>query len=161
MANPRGVAEAVTSFAKTDDDRNGLMALDVDGKRGRALFSHQKHESLISPDPNYPHKSTSGAACIGCHHNVKRVTEAGQFQKCSTCHKAEGDSDNPEDKEGFDLNAREIFHRSCIGCHRASDMRASNERFTNVSFTRCDECHDRQGKYEPVVAQSEGRPSAD
>src|SRR5262249_12303894 len=94
-----------------------------------------------------------------CHHNVKQVTDAEQFQKCSSCHKGEGDPDNPEDKEGYDLNAREIFHRSCIGCHRANILKASNARIANASFTKCDECHDRQGKGEPVIAQSGDKPA--
>lgn len=159
-SSPGGVGKSLPLIAKADDERrDGTMTLDIKGKRGVVSFSHQKHEALVTPDPNYPHKSMPGVACAGCHHNVKQVTEAEQFQKCSTCHKAEGDPDNPEDREGIDLNAREIFHRSCIGCHRASGVRASNERFTNVSFTRCDECHDRQGRYEPVVAQSESKPS--
>jgi Class III cytochrome C family len=159
--SPGLTVNSISSVAKTDHERQDrAMTLDLDGKRGRVFFSHQKHESLITPDPNYPHKSISGVACVGCHHNVKQVTEANQFQKCSTCHKGEGDPDNPEDEEGYDLNAREIFHRSCIGCHRAGNLQASNERFINASFTRCDECHDRQGKYEPVATQSEERPSA-
>ena len=159
--SPGLTVSSISSVVKTDHERQDrAMTLDPYGKRGRVFFSHQKHESLITPDPNYPHKSISGVACVGCHHNVKQVTEANQFQKCSTCHKGEGDPDNPEDEEGYDLNAREIFHRSCIGCHRASNLQASNERFINASFTRCDECHDRQGKYEPVAAQSDERPSA-
>ncbi len=160
--SPWCAIKSLSSIAKTDGGRQDRpMTLDSNGKRGPVLFSHQRHESLITPDPTYPHKSITGVACIGCHHNVKLVTDAEQFQKCSTCHKAEGDPDNPEDGEGYDLNAREIFHRSCIGCHRASDLQASNLRFTNASFTRCDECHDRLGNYEPVAAQSEEKPSAD
>jgi hypothetical protein len=145
----------------TDDERQaGTMTLDIGGKRGLVSFSHQKHEALISPDPNAPHQSTSGAACVGCHHTVQQVTVAEQFQKCSSCHKTEGTPDNPEDKEGYELNAREIFHRSCIGCHQASDIRATNARFTNASFTKCDECHDRQGKYAPALAQVTDKPAA-
>src|SRR5262245_41741261 len=55
----------------TDDERqNGMITLDVGGKRGLVSFSHQKHESLISPDPNAKHQSLSGTACVGCHHTV-------------------------------------------------------------------------------------------
>src|SRR5262245_26076657 len=153
--------KALSSIANTDERQGRPMMLDIRGKRGSVLFSHQKHESLITPDPSYPHEAAPGLACVGCHHSVKQVTNAEQFQKCSACHKAEGDPDNPEDKEGYDLNAREIFHRSCIGCHRASNVRVSNERFANASFTRCDESHDRQRGYQPVVAQSGDKLAVD
>jgi hypothetical protein len=137
------------------------IVLNAAGRRGAVRFSHQKHEAQVFPDPSYLHPSSPGVACVGCHHKVERVTEAKQFQKCSACHKAEGDLSNPEDKEGFELSAREIYHRACIGCHRANNLRASNERLTNVSFTRCSECHDRQAKVELAATQADEQPPKD
>src|SRR5262249_22689959 len=118
--SPVSAVRSIILIGKMDDDRQTRpMTLGANGRRGQGLLFHQKHESLITPDPNSPHTPTTGVACTGCHHTVKQVTDAEQFQKCSACHKGEGDADNPDDKEGYDLNAREIFHRSCIGCHRA------------------------------------------
>ncbi|HEV8485737.1 MAG TPA: cytochrome c3 family protein [Blastocatellia bacterium] len=136
------------------------IRFDSDGRRGLVLFDHKKHEALIDPDPSFPHKTPAGVACTGCHHSVKDITIAAQFQKCSACHKTEGNPDNPEDREGYDLNSREIFHRLCIGCHRASNVKASNDRFSNVSFTKCSECHDR-GAPPGVIAQTEEQPPPD
>src|SRR5215471_8956090 len=85
-----------------DERQNGTITLDIGGKRGPVSFSHQKHESLITPDFGSHRQPISDTACVGCHHTVKQVTEAEQFQKCTACHKSEGALDNPEDKEGFD-----------------------------------------------------------
>lgn len=137
------------------------MILNATGTRGLVRFSHQKHEAQVNPDPTYPHQASPGAACVGCHHKVKQVTDAKQFQKCSACHKTEGDFSNPEDKEGVELSAREIYHRACIGCHRVSNLRVSNERLTNASFTKCSECHDRQSEVKLAVIQAEEQPPAD
>lgn len=134
-----------------------LLALDLAGRRGLVLFDHKKHEALINPDPTFPHKAPATLACVGCHHTVKEVTDVAGFQKCAACHKSEGDLSNPDDREGYDLNAREIFHRLCISCHRASNIKATNERFTNVSFTRCGECHDR-GATPPDIAEIKQPP---
>ncbi|HYP27681.1 MAG TPA: cytochrome c3 family protein [Blastocatellia bacterium] len=131
------------------------IRLDVQGRRGLVLFDHKKHEAVLNPDPASPHKAPASLACVGCHHTVKDITEAGQFQKCTSCHGALGDPRNPDDREGFDLNSRDAFHRLCIGCHKASDMKASNERFTNVGFTRCSECHDREANLTPVTVPDE------
>ncbi|HKG23407.1 MAG TPA: cytochrome c3 family protein [Blastocatellia bacterium] len=137
------------------------VMFDAQGRRGPVLFDHKKHEAALNPDPAAPHKAPANLACVGCHHTVKAVTEARQFQKCSSCHGAEGDSRNPDDREGFDLNSREAFHRLCIGCHKASGVRASNERLTNVSFTRCSECHDRAASVTPIAEVEEPLPAPD
>lgn len=129
-----------------------LLPLDVSGRRGPVFFDHKKHESVFNPDPAFPHKARPGLACIGCHHTVKEVTDISGFRKCSSCHKSEGDPANPDDRDGYDLNAREVFHRLCISCHRASRLRASNERFANATFTRCGECHDK-GAATPDIAE--------
>jgi Class III cytochrome C family len=136
---------------KSTDERIAVR-MDIQGERGLVVFDHKRHEAFINPDPSNPHKTASGIACVGCHHTVKNVTDRSQFQTCNACHKLEGDPSNPDDAEGFDLNYREIFHRSCIGCHRALSVKASNERFKNVTFTRCAECH---YKGETYIAKAE------
>lgn len=134
------------------------VRLDLGGQRGLVLFDHKRHEAVVNPDPTYPHKAPAGLACTGCHHTVKDVTELREFQKCASCHKTEGDPANPDDKEGIDLSAREAFHRLCISCHRASEVRASNARFTNVAFTKCSECHDRAADASSFAEQSRPVP---
>ena len=133
------------------------ISFDIHGRRGLVLFDHKRHEAEINPDPLFPHKSASGVACIGCHHTVEKLTVANHFQKCSTCHKEEGNPDNREDKQGIELNSRESFHRLCIGCHVAKKISASNERFTNASFTKCGECHDRNTAT-PIAARPDEMP---
>ncbi|PWT92302.1 MAG: hypothetical protein C5B54_03720 [Acidobacteria bacterium] len=130
------------------EDKNGVF--------GTVLFDHAKHEAAINPDPNFPH-AANGIACLGCHHTVKVVTARDQYVPCMNCHKMEGDPDNPVDKEGYELNNREINHRACIGCHVAAKVRTSNEYFQNVTFTKCKECHIRENA--PVqMAQDEPPP---
>ena len=163
LAFAAGVASSTQSLAsskpiESTQAQRVSVRFDATGRRGLVLFDHKKHEALIDPDPAFPHKSPPGVACIGCHHTVKDVTIAGQFQKCSACHKSEGHPDNPEDREGYDLNSRDTFHRLCIGCHRASNVNASNERFRNVSFTRCSECHDRGAQPGALAEQVDEQP---
>jgi hypothetical protein len=120
------------------------IQLDETGRRGLVLFNHKKHEALINPDASFKHKARPNLACIGCHHSVKEITDLKQFQNCSSCHKNEANAANPDDAEGIDLNAREIYHRLCISCHRASNFRASNYRIKDSKFTKCGECHDKE-----------------
>ena len=122
------------------------IGLDTSGRRGLVLFDHKIHEAEINPDPAFPHKARQGVACIGCHHTVEEITDRKQFRKCSDCHKAEGDPDNKADNQGIELNSREIYHRLCIGCHRAGNIKASDARYKDVSFTKCSECHDRDAR---------------
>ena len=130
------------------------ITFDLNGRRGLVLFDHKRHEAEINPDQAFPHKARAGVACTGCHHTVENVTAAKQFQKCSACHKEEGNPDNREDKEGIDLNSREVHHRLCIGCHVSKKISASNERFSNASFSKCGDCHDRNATT-PVAATAE------
>jgi hypothetical protein len=119
------------------------IPLDTKGRRGLVLFDHKKHESLLNPDTTFKHKGRPNVACITCHHTVTEVTSFKQFQSCSDCHKNEANPVNPDDAEGIDLNAREIYHRLCISCHRASEFRASNYRIKDSKFTKCGECHEK------------------
>jgi hypothetical protein len=163
LALAAGVASSPRSLAspkpsESTQAQRVSVRFDATGRRGLVLFDHKKHEALTDPDPAFPHKLPPGVACIGCHHSVKDVTIAAQFQKCSACHKSEGHPDNPEDREGYDLNARDTFHRLCIGCHRASNVRTSNERFRDVSFTKCSECHDRGAQPGGLAEQVDEQP---
>ncbi len=126
------------------------IQLDERGLRGLVPFDHKVHEPVLNPDPSNPHRAAT-VACIGCHHTVRQVTDAKQFQKCSACHFTQGNPENPADKDGYELSATEIYHRSCIGCHIASKVNSSNERFTNVSFTKCGQCHDMTAQFMPVT----------
>ncbi|HKV38957.1 MAG TPA: cytochrome c3 family protein [Blastocatellia bacterium] len=134
------------------------IKLDTMGFRGLALFDHQEHQAEINPDPRFPHKAIGNLACIGCHHTVKDITDSSQFQKCSNCHKQQGDAKNPADTLGIELNSREIYHRLCISCHRADHFKASNERVKDASFTKCGECHDNSAVYTAAVQPMEQQP---
>ena len=127
------------------------IALDTQGRRGLVMFDHKKHEAVLHPDPTFKHQARAGLACVGCHHTVTAVTQVNQFQSCAVCHKDEANPSNPDDGEGIDLNAREIYHRLCISCHRATTFQASNYRIQNSRFTRCSDCHDRDAT---VVARA-------
>jgi hypothetical protein len=137
------------------------VRFDAMGRRGLVLFDHKVHEAAFNADPAFPHKAPAGVACTGCHHTVKDVTVRAQFQKCSACHKDEGNPTNPDDREGYDLNSREAFHRLCISCHKASNFKTSNARFTNVGFTKCSECHDRQANPVEIAEAPEVIPPPD
>ena len=137
------------------------IPFDAAGRRGLVLFNHKTHEALFNPDPRFPHKAPAGVACLACHHSVKDETIRAQFQKCTACHKDEGNPTNPDDREGYDLNSREAFHRLCISCHRASNFKASNARFRDVGFTKCAQCHDNQAEPMQVAAQPEVVPPPD
>ncbi len=151
------------------------VRFDITGRRGLVMFDHKQHEALINPDPIFPHKTPTGVACIGCHHTVKDITDPKDFQKCTNCHKDPGNPINPDDKEGFDLNSMQAFHRLCISCHRASadeDFRAASDRFKaknvrfanverTIKFTKCGECHDRDATFTPVAGEVLAQPSPD
>ena len=157
----RARASSAAPQAAPPEQKIRPIMLDAEGRRGLVLFDHKKHEAVTNPDSLFPHKAPANVACIGCHHTVKEVTEARQFQKCSSCHGTGGDPRNPDDREGFDLNSMEAFHRLCIGCHKSSDLKVSNERFTNVGFTRCSECHDRSADVAPEARVEEALPAPD
>ena len=174
------IASSFNSLASSSDDsetpqeqaRRIDIRFDVSGRRGLVLFDHKKHEAVINPDPIFPHKPLPGVACVGCHHkardesgamrNVTTLNDINQFQKCNDCHKDEGNPQNPDDAEGFDLNSREAFHRLCISCHRVQTEVTSNERFQNVRFAKCGECHIREriGETGPVADRREATSPA-
>ncbi|MEW6130701.1 MAG: cytochrome c3 family protein [Acidobacteriota bacterium] len=163
------LASAIASLSfvrplnSSDDAQTGFqIPLDLAGKRGLVLFNHKKHEALINADQTFKHKAQPNVACTGCHHSVKEITQAKQFQKCSSCHKNEANAANPDDSDGIDLNAREIYHRLCISCHRASNFRASNYRIRDSKFTRCGECHDRDANTATIArVEDELQPALD
>src|SRR4030095_4079099 len=162
------VCFSMHSLAYSGSDEQGQrkaqvtpIAFDAAGRRGLVLFNNKTHEARFNPDPNFPHKAPEGVACLACHHSVKDETIRAQFQKCTACHKDEGNASNPDDREGFDLNSREAFHRLCISCHRASNLRASNTRFRDVTFTKCAQCHDNQAEPMQIAQQAEVIPPPD
>jgi class III cytochrome C family protein len=165
------LAVSVRSFARSEPigpAQNQGQRIDIrfdkDGRRGLVLFDHKKHEALVTPDARFPHPTPEGVACIGCHHTTKDVTNLSQFQKCTDCHKEEGNPLNPDDAEGFDLNSRDAFHRLCISCHRTQSATFNNERFQQVRFDKCGECHilERKGEAGPVAERKDDHgPAAD
>jgi len=161
MAAPKMLSVRAGSAQQRNVSRPNRITVKLDtmGTRGLVLFDHQEHEAEINPDPNFVHKSPVGIACVGCHHTVTDLTDIKQFQKCSVCHKDEGDPTNHVDKNNVELNRREIYHRLCISCHRADNIRVSNERITNASFTKCGECHDKNGKFVPVTEAMQQQPA--
>lgn len=154
-------ASAILARAALAEDANALrqtsaegVQLDPSGRRGLVRFNHRAHESRFTPDRNAAHQGRPGVACTVCHHKVEDVTKLGAAQwKCSTCHKPDGDPSNPVDRDGYELNIREAFHLECIGCHRASNVRVTTAKFSNASFTRCSECHDRAAQSAFVAEQ--------
>ena len=140
--------------------RRVQIPLDTMGLRGLVLFDHRQHEAQLNPDPSFAHKATGGIACIGCHHTVKDVTDYKQYQRCSECHRDQGDPKNPADSQGIELNSREVLHRLCISCHRASNLKVSSERLTNSTVTKCGDCHDRTAQVQAMARQMEEQPPA-
>src|SRR6185369_5970295 len=81
-----------------------VLGLDLDGRRGLVLFHHGPHESLgrVSGfSATFLNKPTGLLSCVACHHrrdiadpskpDVTDLTDIKQFQKCSNCHRGEGD----------------------------------------------------------------------
>lgn len=158
---------ALSAVSRSDSSRNTVqdqftrraeIAFDTDGLRGLVLFDHFEHEGQINPDQSFAHKAIGGISCVGCHHTVKDVTDLKQFQKCSECHREQGFADNPADNAGIELNRREIFHRLCISCHRASNLNVTRGRLKNSPVTKCGECHDK-GAMAPEFAKMEEMPA--
>jgi hypothetical protein len=144
------------------------LGLDPNGKRGLVLFHHQPHENRrFRPGPLVPaflNRPAQSATCVQCHHrnntddpsrpDATDVTNPLQFQKCTNCHRNEGDSRNFYDKEGYELSSREAYHRLCVGCHMAE--RNALPQLTTADAkrlpVRCSECHDREATF---VARTE------
>lgn len=108
-----------------------VIKLDEKGRRGVVFFDHKGHESLISPDPDWPHPAKKGAACVGCHHSVS-ARGIPQLYKCNVCHhRKDGDPRNPKNRDFDEVMAERAFHDSCIGCHRVAEK----------GPTTCSGCH--------------------
>jgi len=108
-----------------------VIRLDEKGRRGVVFFDHKGHESLISPDAEWPHKAQKGAACVGCHHTVS-ARGIPELYKCNVCHhRKEGDPRNPKNRDFDEVMAERAFHDSCIECHRVS----------NKGPVTCSGCH--------------------
>ncbi|MCI0489331.1 MAG: cytochrome c family protein, partial [Blastocatellia bacterium] len=156
-------------------DQRVAVRFDINGRRGLVLFDHKQHEALINPDPLFQHPTPTGVACIGCHHTVRDITDVKEFKKCSECHKDPGNPINPDDRQGYDLNSMQVFHRLCISCHRATpeaDFRASSDRFKTIrtsfaretrtiKFTKCSECHERGATFTAVTDGVIPQPAPD
>jgi hypothetical protein len=142
------LAAIAASGASSPDTLSPFAALDRDGARGPVAFPHKIHEGVVNPDPAFPHQALQGDACTSCHHAVKSTTDAAQYQACSACHGPDGNPGNPADKDGWELSNREISHRACIGCHRATEaatpdiFKAAPGRSEKVTWTRCGQCHE-------------------
>src|SRR3989442_1802150 len=105
--------KSVASDAATIQQTRPVLGLDIDGKRGLVLFHHSPHESTSRTadfSPPFLNKPADGLSCVGCHHrrdttdpstpDITDITDINQFQKCSACHRPEGDSRNFYDREG-------------------------------------------------------------
>ena len=122
-----------------------VIRLDEKGRRGVVFFDHKGHESLISPDPEWPHKAQKGAACSGCHHTIS-ARGIPQLYKCNVCHhRKDGDPRNPKNRDFDEVMAERAFHDSCIECHKVS----------NKGPVTCSGCH-KSG----VAAATLGTPGA-
>jgi hypothetical protein len=159
-ASSRPLASAVDLKIIAFQRERPVLGLDVAGRRGLVLFHHNPHESLNRTSgftPTFLNKSTGALSCVVCHHrrdttdpsrpDVTDVTDIKQFQKCSNCHRPEGDSRNFYDTEGYELSDREAYHRLCIGCHMAkADLASSGSyRAAEKIPLKCADCHDREG----------------
>jgi hypothetical protein len=133
-------AAVTSSGTSLPDSLMQFGVLDREGARGPVAFPHKIHEGVLNPDPSNPHAGAEGNACAGCHHTVTSTTAVGDYLPCSTCHGPDGQAGNPADKDGFELSNREISHRACIGCHRASEA-ATPGVFKRIPG-KCGECHE-------------------
>ncbi len=142
------------------------MALDARGLRGPVLFDHKSHEFLeriTGFNQPYVNKPQGASVCVVCHHRIDKenpnapdvtdVSNKKQFQKCSECHHEEGNPQNFVDREGYELNSREAFHRLCVGCHMQKNDEAARGEYRIKSSTgkiplKCADCHRRYETYE-------------
>jgi Class III cytochrome C family len=152
----------VAPDSTTLQQQRPVLGLDLDGKRGLVLFHHNPHENLgrISDfTPPFLNKPAGGVSCVVCHHrrdttdplkaDVTDITDIKQFQKCSNCHRSEGDSRNFYDADGYELSNREAYHRLCVGCHMVKADLASRGvyRAAEKIPLKCADCHDREGSF--------------
>jgi hypothetical protein len=139
-----------------------VVGLDLDGKRGLVLFHHNPHESqdrIADFTPPFLNKPAGGLSCVVCHHrrdttdpskaDVTDITDIKQFQKCSNCHRPEGDARNFYDAEGYELSNREASHRLCVACHMTKADLASKGLYRAAEKIplKCGDCHDREGAF--------------
>lgn len=159
-ASARPVASA--SDAVTSQEQRPVLGMDASGTRGLVLFHHDPHESLSRTadfNPPFLNKPTGGSSCVVCHHrrditnpskaDVTGLTDIKQFQKCSNCHRAEGDSRNFHDAESYELSSQEAYHRLCVGCHMGKAELAARGLYRAAEKIplKCDDCHDREGVF--------------
>ncbi|HEY3136560.1 MAG TPA: cytochrome c3 family protein [Blastocatellia bacterium] len=162
--------KSVASDATTIQQARPVLGLDIDGKRGLVLFHHSPHESASRTadfSPPFLNKPADGLSCVVCHHrrdttdpsrpDITEVTDVKQFQKCSACHRPEGDSRNFYDREGYELSNREAYHRLCVGCHMTkADLSSRGMYRTGERIPlKCADCHEREGTF---VANTEMMP---
>ncbi|HEX8088337.1 MAG TPA: cytochrome c3 family protein [Blastocatellia bacterium] len=122
-----------------------IIRLDEKGRRGVVFFDHKGHESVVSPDPGWPHKAQKGAACAGCHHTVN-ARGVPQLYKCNVCHhRKEGDPRNPKNRDFDEVMAERAFHDSCIECHKVSEK----------GPVTCSGCH-KSGVSTAAIGASQG-----
>jgi class III cytochrome C family protein len=158
----RPIPTSFASDAVTPAQQTPVIGLDLDGKRGLVFFHHNPHESLnrvADFNPPFLNKPAGGLSCVVCHHrrdttdpskaDLTDITDIKQFQKCSNCHRAEGDSRNFYDAEGYELSSREAYHRLCVGCHMTKQELSSRGLYqTSAKLPlKCADCHDREGTF--------------
>jgi hypothetical protein len=76
---------------------------------GAATFDHDAHLKKVP----------GSEACIACHH-TRDARDIIQLERCSLCHRAEGDPGNPKGKSFDEMYTKRAFHDQCIGCHLSS-----------------------------------------
>src|SRR6266446_889844 len=150
------------SDATTIQQPKPVLGLGLDGKRGLVLFHHNPHESqdrIADFTPPFLNKPAGGLSCVVCHHrrdttdpskaDVTDITDIKQFQKCSNCHRPEGDARNFYDAEGYELSNREASHRLCVACHMTKGDLASKGLYRAAEKIplKCGDCHDREGAF--------------
>jgi hypothetical protein len=156
------------------------ISLDAtNGRRGLVRFHHRGHEGLdIRGGFNAPYLNREAGAmnCVVCHHrrdttdptrpDTTDVADRKQFQNCKACHKVdEADPSQFVDREGYILNAREAYHRLCVGCHMQKQEMAARGQYKVVDRLpiKCSECH-RLGvsdeEYEARARRPEPEPEA-
>src|SRR5512138_253997 len=134
------------------------ISLDAtNGRRGLVRFHHRGHESLMIRNgfnPPYLNREAGAMNCVICHHrrdttdptrpDTTDVADRKQFQNCKACHKVdEADPAQFVDREGYILNAREAYHRLCVGCHMDKKDQVDRGEYKIVDRLplRCSECH--------------------
>jgi hypothetical protein len=139
-------------------DQKPAVSLDaINGRRGLVLFHHRGHEAFDHRsgfNAPYLNKEAGAMNCVVCHHrrdtsdptrpDATDVADRKQFQNCKECHKAdEADPAQFADREGYILNAREAYHRLCVGCHMQKKEMADRGEYKVADRLplKCGECH--------------------